>query len=123
MVWVIEDTSGGWTRMKIKFDLNGLILEAYSVPTNPSAIKDAVADLVASCRAQGAEIPIIPTKPVTFSALISKLESLGLLLGSGDLHVPAVEDDIELHADHRADVCHIFLKTLFQKLITLSIGV
>lgn len=92
--------------MKIKFDLNGLILEACTVPTNPLAIKDAVADLVASCRAQGAEIPVIPTKPVTFTVLISKLESLGLLLGSGEPQLHDVDDDSELHVEHRNAVSH-----------------
>ena len=82
LIWFREDSHGGWQRLKTKFALNNLLFEGGLVPTSAIAVKDAIKDLVATCRAQGAEIQTPPSKPLSFIALVKTLEDLGLLSGS-----------------------------------------
>ena len=106
LIWVREDSQGGWTRLKIKFDLNGLIFEGGLVPPSVSAIKDTLKDLVQTCQAQGAPVQHPPTKPVSFSSLVKTLEELHLLNGPGDT-LPAdslSQEDPYLAAAHRSEV-------------------
>ena len=106
LLWFREDSQGGWTRLKIKLELNGLIFEGGLVPTSASATKDLLNDLIQTCEAQGAPVMPPPTKPVSFTTLVKRLEELHLLSGSGDT-IPAdtlAEEDSELAAAHRANV-------------------
>ena len=68
------------------FSLNNLLFGGGLVPTSAVAVKDAIKDLVATCRAQGAEIPIPPSKPLSFMSLVKTLEDLDLLSGGTPAH-------------------------------------
>ena len=100
LIWFHEDSHGGWQRLKTKFSLNNLLFEGGLVPSSAVAIKDGIKDLVATCRAQGAEIQTPPSKPLSFIALVKTLEDLGLLSGSTPApHVPLPVPD-QLEAAH-----------------------
>ena len=82
------------------------MLDGGLVPPSVSAIKDAVKDLVATCKAQGADIPSLPSKAISFSALVKILEDLGVLSGTPDPQPEPAEADPILSAEHRANVSH-----------------
>jgi len=94
-------------RLQINFELHNLFFDGGKVPANPKALKNAISDLVETCRAQGAEIITIPTKPVSFSQLVGDLEALGLLsVGDTDpAPAPAVlPRDDPLVVAHQAQI-------------------
>ena len=108
LIWFREDNSGGWSRLKIKLELHNLLLDGGLVPPSVSAIRDAVKDLVATCKAQGAKIPSAPSKAISFSALVKILEDLGVLSCTPDPQPEPAEADPILSAEHRANVSHSF---------------
>ena len=93
--------------MQIKFNLNNLTFDGSLVPGSIAATKDSVKDLVSTCRNHGVEVSKPPTKAVSFSSLVKKLESLGLVAGDNE---PGVPDngppslDAALQAEHRVSV-------------------
>ena len=93
--------------MKIKFDLNNLTFDGSLVPGSIAATKDSVKDLVSTCRNHGVEVPHPPTKAVSFSTLVKKLESLGLVAGDSVPDAPegtTDPGDTGLHVEHRESV-------------------
>ena len=100
-LWFREDSHGGWKRLLTKLALNNLLFEGGLVPNSAAAVKDEIQDLIATCRAKGAEVPVLPTKPVSFTVLVKNLERLGLIAGSTPAphEVPDHVPD-ELQADH-----------------------
>ena len=93
--------------MKIKFDLNNLTFDGSLVPGSIAATKDSVKDLVSTCRNHGVEVPKPPTKAVSFTSLVKKLESLGLVAGDSVPDAPegtTDPGDIELQVEHRESV-------------------
>ena len=130
LIWFYADEEGSWSRLKIKLELNNLFFDGSLVPASPKAVKDAVKDLVSTCRAQGLEIEDTQSK-ISYTSLVLKLESLGLIVdsgildppqqgdgplagppahGGGPLAGPPVHGDGPLAAKHRSDVSHFNLK-------------
>ena len=75
------------------------------MPADISAIKDAVNDLVATCRAQGTEVLHPPKKPISFAILARTLEEKGLIEGPSPPHLPGNTLPRDpLQAVHEAEV-------------------
>ena len=79
IVWFQVDDDGGWKSFILKISLSNLVFDGGIAPASKAAAKDYVGDLVTSCRTRGLEVQDPPTKPVSFSALVKDLQSLGLL--------------------------------------------
>ena len=103
-MWYKEDDNGGWQRLQIKFELHNLFFDGGKVPLSSLGLKDTIRDLVDTVKAQGAKITTIPSKPVSFSTLVSDLEALGLLSGSESEPPIAVLESDDLVIAHKAQV-------------------
>ena len=91
------------------------------VPTNKNAVKEAIKDLHKACIDGGASGDLeLPTKPLTYVALISHLKTLGLLPsvpecppvpGAGDFMDKVEEQQQQkLLDDHHKEVFSFVLK-------------
>ena len=88
MIWFKQDGAGGWTRLETKLGLNNLVFKGSLIPTNPSAVQEAIEDLANSCKTEGAEDTVLSLKPLSFTNLIRKLEQKGLIKPSKAAKLP-----------------------------------
>ena len=78
-MWVREDKAGGWVRSINLLKINNLYLqEGMTVPTQASAIKETVLELIAACIQDGANPNLSLDKPLSFSAFVRVMEEKGL---------------------------------------------
>ena len=76
------------------------------MPTNSSAIPEAIQELVSSCQADGADITTVPKKPLTFTNLVKDLEKYNLFKPTVTASTqPKISDqESALASAHRMDV-------------------
>ena len=91
VLWVTCDANGNWVRITNKLRLNNLRFEGSKVPS-PSAAPAAVSELIASlqCEGLGVDPSFSLDKALSYSSMMKKLESLGLIAPS----VPKVSDKV-----------------------------
>ena len=72
---------GGWSRLKNRLSSNNLVFEGEKVPSNASALKPALDELIRACQAEGVDMGsfCVPAKALPFSTLISRLEASGAI--------------------------------------------
>ena len=93
------------------FNINNLVLHQGSLaPTQASAAKESVQELINACIQEGADPTLTMDKPLTFSALVKVLEEKGLfkplvspLSAVTPAHV-ATAVETALSGKHRAEV-------------------
>ena len=75
---MLEDSPGGWCRLKLKLGLSGLVVANVICP-QPSFMQPHLVEFVASLQAHGIDLSTIPSGPVSYAQLIHNLSVLGLL--------------------------------------------
>lgn len=79
MVYFREDGAGGWTRLETRLGLNNLKFCGSKVPTVTRAVPEALRDLADLVISQGAVDAVPLLRPLTFTKLIKRFESKGLI--------------------------------------------
>ena len=80
VVWVICDQTGNWKRLQNKLKLNNLSgKHLHKVPANSTAAAESVREQIAALEADGMAPGFKLDKPMTYTALMNNLESLGLV--------------------------------------------
>merc|ERR1719186_770989 len=82
VIWFRTDDCGGWTRLTSKLQNNGLNFHGSGVPSNPREVLVAVQEMVDGVRDDGIEFSFNLKKPLSFSALVKRLEQLGIIRAS-----------------------------------------
>ena len=75
---MLEDSHGGWCRLRLKLQLSGLAVVNVVGPLNHS-VQPHLMELSAILHAHGILAPPIPRNPTTYAHLIQILSLLGLL--------------------------------------------
>ena len=75
---MLEDSHGGWCRLRLKLGLSGLVVVNVICPQT-SFMQPHLVEFAAGLHAHGIDFPTIPSSPVTYAQLIHKLSLLGLL--------------------------------------------
>ena len=117
LCWFAKDGSGGWSQLTTKLNNHGLDFRGSKVPAVKNAVKDAIKDLHKACIDEGAAEDLeLPTKPLTYAALIAQLKTLGLLPSASQAAPGPVAGDVmdmveeqhqqKLLDDHHNEVIH-----------------
>ena len=77
-MWVLEDHHGGWCRLQLKLGLSGLAVVNVISP-QASFVQPHLLELAGILRANGVDVPTIPSVPTTYVRLLYQLSLLGLL--------------------------------------------
>ena len=109
MVWVICDQTGNWKRLQNKFKLNNLSGKHLSkVPSNSSAAAESVREQIAALEAEGMSPGFRIDKAMSYTSLMNKLESLGLVEAlppiSKKARPAATDKESAMLATHRENV-------------------
>ena len=75
---MLEDSHGGWCRLRLKLQLSGLAVVHVIGPLTHS-VQPHLMELSAILHAHGISTPPIPGNPTTYAQLIQVLSLLGLL--------------------------------------------
>ena len=75
----MKDGSGGWPQLGFKLANNDLDFRGCKVPKVKTAVMEAIRDLHEGCVEEGATDLELPTQPLTYSGLITRMKELGLI--------------------------------------------
>ena len=106
VVWVICDQTGNWKRMQNKLKLNNLSGKHLNkVPANSTAAAESVREQIAALEADGMAPGFTLEKAMSYTSLMTKLESLGLVEALPPVHKKArVDKEPVMNNAHRENV-------------------